>query len=124
MEWGHCPGVDNPADLGSRGVSAVELLESKMWWKGPKWLCGPRESWPAVGDVEGTEESLLEVKKTSVMQVQEARVLGIESVVCIQAYSRFSKLLRVTAYVLRFVNNLKQRRLGRELREGTILEAD
>ena len=37
-DWGHCPGVENPADLGSRGVTASCVNESELWWKGPKWL--------------------------------------------------------------------------------------
>ena len=122
-EWGHCPGVENPADLGSRGVSAVELVGSEVWWKGPNWLCGPRECWPPIVEVEGTEESVHEVKKASVNQVQEVRVPGIEGVVNIQAYSRLSKLLRVTAFILRFLHNLKEKRSGRELRKGNILDA-
>ena len=62
--------------------------------------------------MEGTEESLLEVKKANVVHVQKFRVPGIEGVhvVNIQAYSRLSKLLRVTAFILRFVHNLREKR--------------
>ena len=35
-DWCHCPGVENSADLGSRGVTASCLYESELWWKGPK----------------------------------------------------------------------------------------
>ena len=33
--WRHCPGVQNPADLPSRGMNANELVNEKRWWKGP-----------------------------------------------------------------------------------------
>lgn len=36
--WNHCPGVENPADLGSRGVTAVTIESSELWWQGPEWL--------------------------------------------------------------------------------------
>jgi hypothetical protein len=31
-DWGHCPGIENPADLGSRGVFITELKNSDLWW--------------------------------------------------------------------------------------------
>ncbi|GFX54656.1 integrase catalytic domain-containing protein [Trichonephila clavipes] len=40
MQWGHCPGKDNPADLLSRGTSAVKYIHWKFivervpWWGG------------------------------------------------------------------------------------------
>ena len=34
----HCPVVENPADIGSRGEGAAELKSNLLWWKGPSWL--------------------------------------------------------------------------------------
>ena len=36
--WFHCPGVENPADLLTSGVMAEELIFSKVWFQGPKFL--------------------------------------------------------------------------------------
>ena len=33
-DWGHCPGVENPADLGLRGVLITELKNRNLWWTG------------------------------------------------------------------------------------------
>ncbi|XP_044184810.1 uncharacterized protein LOC122964955 [Acropora millepora] len=30
--WGHCPGIENPADLPSRGMKAEALKQSEIWW--------------------------------------------------------------------------------------------
>ena len=30
-DWGHCPGRDNPADLGTRGLTAAKLEKSDLW---------------------------------------------------------------------------------------------
>lgn len=37
--WEHVETAMNPADLLSRGMSATELQQSDLWWKGPHWLC-------------------------------------------------------------------------------------
>ncbi len=36
--WRHCPGISNPADLLSRGLSPLELSVNQLWRRGPKWL--------------------------------------------------------------------------------------
>jgi len=39
--WIHCPGVQNPADLLTRGCSGTKLTECDLWWKGPPFLKDP-----------------------------------------------------------------------------------
>lgn len=36
--WYHCAGVENQADLPSRGMSMSDLCHSNVWLAGPKWL--------------------------------------------------------------------------------------
>ena len=36
--WRHIAGLENPADLVSRGVSGDALLQSDLWWHGPSLL--------------------------------------------------------------------------------------
>ena len=45
--WRHCPGLENPADLASRGASAEALVDSKLWWEGPHWLSKDESCWPS-----------------------------------------------------------------------------
>eukprot|EP00794_Sanderia_malayensis_P018333 gene18333-biopygen12280 len=54
--WSHVAGVDNPADLGSRGVTAIELKNSRLWWKGPPWLGEDIKFWPKPMLIDDSDE--------------------------------------------------------------------
>ena len=45
-DWGHVAGLVNPADIGSRGVSPNQLIDSNLWWVGPKSLAEGKDNWP------------------------------------------------------------------------------
>ena len=51
-DWHHCPGVLNPADLPSRGLTAEELRNSLLWWKGPDFIKTDKSSWPTDAEVQ------------------------------------------------------------------------
>ena len=106
--WHHCPGVDNPADLPSRGLSPMELACSKLWVNGPSWLGRPvtketAQDMPMPGDCVA-ELRVPDKPVTLGLLITDAR-LDIDC----QRYSSLQKLLRVTARVLMFLNNLKNK---------------
>ncbi len=43
--WKWCPGLQNPADLSTRGVTAGSLCASSLWRHGPAWLI-QEDTWP------------------------------------------------------------------------------
>ena len=45
--WNHCPGIENPADIGSRGEGAAKLKSNVLWGKGPSWLSESMRNWPS-----------------------------------------------------------------------------
>ncbi|KAI4472461.1 hypothetical protein M0802_016801 [Mischocyttarus mexicanus] len=45
--WKFISGKLNPADCASRGLSASQLIEHSLWWKGPPWLSKSPEFWPS-----------------------------------------------------------------------------
>ena len=46
-QWRYVPTSLNPANILSRGMSAVMLSDCDKWWKGPEFLRQPEEGWPA-----------------------------------------------------------------------------
>ncbi|XP_071042396.1 uncharacterized protein [Parasteatoda tepidariorum] len=65
VDWFHCPGIDNPADLISRGASMRILKNSDIWWKGPHWLSLPTEMWPELKLFKENDEQIEYRKKRS-----------------------------------------------------------
>ena len=61
-QWQHVAGVDNPADLPSRGLPASELVDNSMWFHGPAWLSRPEIEWPKEAKITASSEYLEEQK--------------------------------------------------------------
>ena len=127
--WSFCTGLENPADIPTHGLSAEALLKSSLWWNGPAWLQQSKENWPIfeVSRSEPPEEYLAEVRASSkkkdhhentsvsaVLLAESGKSLpSLSMIVDAESYSDFARLIRVTALVLRFVNNLKtKKRMG------------
>ena len=100
--WKHVSGTDNPADCASRGLFPSELLEYELWWKGPTWLPLPTLEWP--------EQSILPPPESSEEERNVCLLTTIQPkapVIPLDRYSSFTRLKRVTAWMLRFVNNCR-----------------
>ena len=116
--WHFCPGSLNPADLPSRGISGQELSNSSLWFSGPEFLTRDEEGWPKcpARNPSESDEVLREVVKqpSNVVrslvtnEVQQRPVADLSKIIDVDRYSSMKKLLRVTAYILRFINALKR----------------
>jgi hypothetical protein len=116
-----CPGSKNPADLPSRGTTGTDLKSNEAWWKGPEFLQRPEEEWPNDLACESTDPiAIAEVTKhkTAVIHslANQAKPLNsdISTVIDCQRFSTKKRLLRTTAYVLRFVKFLHKDKIQRE----------
>ncbi|XP_055714318.1 uncharacterized protein LOC129808564 [Phlebotomus papatasi] len=69
--WRHVPTKENPADLISRGTTAMELDNSSLYWEGPHWLKESDSAWeskesvpPAVEESQDISVATLTVNKS------------------------------------------------------------
>ena len=106
--WRHVPTQDNPADLASRGGLVTE--ENQLWWKGPKWLSDP-EKWPADLVTVPTAESNAEMKATK--ELFAMAVKTDDDLDHLLAKHTYWKTLRVCAWIMRFANNARAKRVTR-----------
>lgn len=105
--WCYCPTKENPADLQTRGLSAHQFAASKLWRNGPHWLLH-QPSWP-IWIPESTNILTTTTDETTNTQtpMQPLNSTGILMVVDAQRYSTYPKLLRVIAYIQRFIQYCK-----------------
>ncbi|GBL92837.1 hypothetical protein AVEN_51225-1, partial [Araneus ventricosus] len=114
--WNHCSGSENPADFTTRGESTRKFLTSFLWWMGPAWLSQPVQSWPVQclpnppDGMCGEEVIASERRRTAIVNTMVTTTNDdncISGCIDIDKYSNLGKLLRVTAWVRRFVHNAK-----------------
>ena len=96
----HVGTKENPADLLSRGVDIDMLTRNDIWFHGPSWLPNP-SLWPS--------------QRFNVISVQTITVQPYEYLFECSKFRSLSKILRITGYVLKFVERL-YKGLGREVK--------
>ncbi|XP_052787361.1 uncharacterized protein LOC128222416 [Mya arenaria] len=136
ISFHHIPSSENPADIATRGASVHQLKELTLWWHGPEWLTQQGYNWQiepssekdldedlirkseedkklhkkqsAEHVLEGAENSDKKLKGASpdgAYTQTELPPFEIES----EKYSSATKLVRVTAFALRFISKLRNK---------------
>ena len=93
-QWRHVKGVENPADIETRGMS-IEGLKESVWLNGPAWLQADEEKWPKtwcqVNELEPEQVTSTVAKETKLDQIFDWR-----------RYSSFNRIRNFIAYCMRF----------------------
>ena len=103
--WHHIDGEINPADLATRGITTSELIKSSLWWGGPDFLSNNSESYPLENE-QISNSNCSERRKTAHLVIARHN----EEWDLLYRFSSLSKLTRITAWCLRFLNNCVARK--------------
>ncbi|XP_053402917.1 uncharacterized protein LOC128558105 [Mercenaria mercenaria] len=121
IQWRHVQGKQNPADILSRGCSISYLETNELWWNAPEFLKKNECEWPK-SKVEFSHENS-EIKKSKKKMQFEVQTMHTQSAdvqtynkewrLDPKRYSSWTKLVRVYAWVMRFVENCKRTKTAR-----------
>jgi len=98
-QWRHCPGTLNPADLPSRGLTAKELMNAKLWWEGPDFIHQDENSWPTQ-DVQKVDKDWEEKKIFPVLTTSEKTTDLFFKI--FNRFSSWNRTVDLFSYILRF----------------------
>ncbi|XP_044571293.1 uncharacterized protein LOC123257217 [Drosophila ananassae] len=99
-QWRWIPSGENVADDAKRPRKAVDLSIGSRWLSGPPFLRGPEESWP-----RSSEGWIPPTPDEEEMKCEFALVMV--NFISLQRFSKYNRLLRSTAWVLRFIRRCR-----------------
>ncbi|UYV71900.1 hypothetical protein LAZ67_9000991, partial [Cordylochernes scorpioides] len=99
--WHYVILKNNPADCASRGITPSELVAHSLWWGGPTWLSDVNFEDPIQTQYDFTKEISGEKRKT--FSVFHSTNLLFPDFIF--KYSNINELVRITAWIYRFVFN-------------------
>ncbi|XP_065075304.1 uncharacterized protein LOC135699056 [Ochlerotatus camptorhynchus] len=117
-EWRWVPSKLNPADEATNWGRGPYFDHNSQWFDGPEFLRLPQEAWPKAA--ESTESTSEDVRPSVLFHIVVEPVLDFER------FSSWKRMLRTTAYVLRFLYNTskpEQKLLG-PLTQAELLGAE
>lgn len=104
-QWRHVPTDFNCADDATRGLHARELTIDHRWFSGPAFLYENEDAWPQrkrIKQEERSEDCLAEIAKPKMTFATDVSSPWMDPL----RYSSWTRLTRVTAWVMRFVAKL------------------
>jgi hypothetical protein len=129
-EFRHVRTNDNVADLSTRGVPGCDIAASKFWWNGPVWLQHNESEWPTKSVVEAISDADLvkineEISNKPVYHtfvagesLPEPRVDSYPFGIDPKKFSSFRKLVRISAWCMKFIKRRIWDRLSAKTRES------
>ncbi|UYV61264.1 hypothetical protein LAZ67_1004155, partial [Cordylochernes scorpioides] len=101
--WHYVISKNNSADCASRGITPSELVDHSLWWRGPTWLSDVNFEDPIQTQYDFPKEISGERRKT--FSVFHSTNLLFPDFIF--KYSNINELVRITAWIYRFVFNVQ-----------------
>lgn len=93
LEWSHCPGEINPADIPSRGCNLQKLINNRLWFQGPEFLND--QTYPKFYPKLRCDSDFPEVRQTFSLTASSVSFFDVKK------YSSLSRVVRVFATIRR-----------------------
>jgi hypothetical protein len=103
-QWRHVPTKKNPADIASRGSRVQELIESKLWWKGPDFLQMREDKWPNKVTLVASTEAESEKSPTFAILPEPPRGTDVNFCLHPCRWSNLVRLARRIGFVRRIIS--------------------
>ncbi|XP_070139042.1 uncharacterized protein [Drosophila bipectinata] len=104
-QWRWLPSADNVADDATRAQRSVDLSEESRWLKGPAFLRRSPSCWPGSAPTDEADAEDEEEMPSEFMLVGTS-----DTFISLQRFSSYRRLLRTTAWVLRFTRRCRGQR--------------
>ncbi|XP_029178457.1 uncharacterized protein LOC114946196 [Nylanderia fulva] len=113
--WNHVPTDENPAHCASRGIAGSLLRTHPLWWCGPAWLRNPIDE-PSTSRSHNFDTQI--EQKESIQSHLASTELDCDFTM---RFSSWPRLIRVTAYIMRFINKTRKQSIPvDDVRENTL----
>ena len=86
--WKHSPGIENPADIPSKGIMPTELTSCRLWRYGPAWLVERNPVLEGKGNAM-PDECLKEIKSTPYVIHPSQIMLNLEKLSVVRTSSAY-----------------------------------
>ena len=112
--WFYCNTKNNPADLLTRLQKIEDFQNCKKWWFGPEFLHEKTINYNLKVS-SNRDKTPDELKASVLVENQIDSGVSFENVIEIKRFNSLLKLLKVTAWVHRFIKNLKNKLKNKEI---------
>lgn len=110
---------ENPADIATRSTNVKSLIQNSTWWHGPLWLKDDIGAWFPTTEISSQVDCTADTDdycdhglfnlSDNRKELRRANTICAPFNIDCTKYSLITKLLRVTAFAMRFVKKISKR---------------
>ena len=132
-KWNFCSSKLDPADLITRSNKNINLAKNSLWWKSPRFLFEENQKFSKIDDSENKEafpetfaqDFKSEIKKNVASNKIEHLIPStVDNIIKASNYSDINRLIRVTAFVVRFAKSLFRKVKGKKVKQFNYADAN